>query len=234
MRSCLFLGVLAVLLTSFATVSQAQLDTARPVRGVSRPVAPAEDISSVPAATPHSSGGITVSRDTKLGAGDRVSIVIEEDRDLLPLVTDVTVTGELQLNGLGSVPVSGRSSTEAEALITSYLKQRFYHKATVKITVLTKSPGTVRRFKAQVTGKVSRPGPAYFDEANPMKLSEALTSALPTSYARLDKVRLTRGGSTTDYDVKAILKEGKTHLDVRLQDGDQIYVPEKGITFHND
>ena len=106
MRSCLFLGVLAVLLTSFATVSQAQLDTARPVRGVNRPVAPGEDISSVPAATPHSSGGITVSRDTKLGAGDRVSIVIEEDRDLLPLVTDVTVTGELQLNGLGSVPVS--------------------------------------------------------------------------------------------------------------------------------
>ena len=67
-----------------------------------------------------------------------------------------------------------------------------------------------------------------------MKLSEGVTSALPTAYARLDKVRLTRGGSTTDYDVKAILKEGKTHLDVRLQDGDQIYVPEKGITFHND
>ena len=234
MRSCLFLGVLAVLLTSFATVSQAQLDTARPVRGVNRPVAPTGDPSSVPAAIPHSSGGITVSRDTKLGAGDRVSIVIEEDRDPLPLVTDVTVTGELQLNGLGSVPVSGRSSTEAEALITSYLKQRFYHKATVKITVLTKPNDTVRRFKAQVTGKVSRPGPAYFDEANPMKLSEGVTSALPTAYARLDKVRLTRGGSTTEYDVKAILKEGKTHLDVRLQDGDQIYVPEKGITFHND
>ena len=234
MRSCLFLGVLAVLFTSFPTVSTAQIDTSRPVRGVNRPVAPTEDLSSMPAATPHSSGGITVSRDTKLGAGDRVSIVIEEDHDLLPLVTDVTVTGEVQLNGLGSVPVNGRSSAEAEALITSYLKQRYYHKATVKITVLTKSPGTVRRFKAQVTGKVSRPGPAYFDEANPMKLSEAVTSALPTTYAKLDKVRLTRSGSTSEYDVKAILKEGKTHLDVRLQDGDQIYVPEKGVTFHND
>ena len=199
-----------------------------------RASASALDLSSVPAAIPHSSGGITVSRDTKLNAGDKVSIVIEEDHDPLPLVTDVTVTGEVQLNGLGSVPVSGRSSAEAEALITSYLKQRYYHRATVKVTVLTKAIGSVRRFKAQVTGKVARPGPAYFDEANPMKLSEAVTSALPPSYAKPDKVRLTRGGKTTEHDVKAILKEGRTDLDVRLQDGDQIYVPEKGITFHND
>ena len=234
MRSCLFLGVLAAFLTSFSTVSTAQIDTARPVRGVSRPIAPPEDLTSLPAAVPHSSGGITVSRDTKLNAGDKVSIVIEEDHDPLPLVTDVTVTGEVQLNGLGSVPVSGRSSAEAEALITSYLKQRYYHRATVKVTVLTKAIGSVRRFKAQVTGKVSRPGAAYFDEANPMKLSEAVTNAMPTSYAKPDKVRLTRGGRTTEHDVKAILKEGRTDLDVRLQDGDQIYVPEKGITFHND
>src|SRR5664279_2867575 len=117
MRSCLFLGVLAALLSSFPTVSTAQIDTVRPVHGVSRPAAPQPDTFAPPAGVSLSSGGIILARNTKLTAGDAVNIKILEDRDLTPLSTVVSVTGEVELNGLGRVAVSGKSSSEAEALI---------------------------------------------------------------------------------------------------------------------
>ena len=235
MRSCLFLGVLAAILTSIPTVSTAQPDfsgTPRTgtIRGPSRPAAPAAESIASPAPVPYASGGITVSRDVKLTAGDKVSITVEEDRDP-PLITYVSDTGEVELNGLGRVAVSGKSSTEAEAVITSYLKQRYYHRATVKVGVISKVPGSVRKFKAQVTGKVGRPGPVFFDEMNPVTLTEAVTMAITNEYSKTEKVRLTRGGRTTEHDIKAITKGGRTDLDVRLQNGDQIYVPNVGIRF---
>ena len=231
MRSCLFLGLLAVLLTSHPAVSTAQSDilgTARPVRGVNRPAEPLSE-PSAPSAVPRA-GGMTVSRDTKLTAGDEITILIKEDRDPA-LRTIVTDTGEVELNGLGRVAVSGKSSTEAESLIASYLKQRYYHQATVEVGVVRKAMGTVRPFKVVVIGKVGRPGPQYFTSSNPLKLTEAVTVAGTNSYSELRKVRLSRGGRTTEHDVKAMGKEGRTDLDVPLQDGDQIYVPTVGIRF---
>lgn len=236
MRSCLFLGVLATLLTSFPTASTAQTDfigNAPSGRAVSRPAAPAADTFAPPAAAAHSSGGITVDRNTKLMAGDAVTIKILEDHDRTPLSTVVSVTGEVELNGLGRVAVNGKSSSEAEALIASYLRQKYYHRATVEFALVSRVPINVLRFKVQVTGKVARPGPVYFDEANPITLSEAVTSAITTAYSKTDKIRLTRGGQTTEHDMRAIIKEGRPDLDVRLRDGDKIYVPEKGITFRS-
>ncbi len=238
MRSCLFRGVIAALLTSFVTVSTAQTDfigTPRSGRGGGRPAAPAGDDAFVPpAAAAHSSGGITVSRDTKLTAGDEVTIKILEDRDPVPLRTIVSDTGEVELNGLGRVAVNGRSSSEAEALIATYLKQKYYHRATVEVGVVRKAVGTVRKYKVSVTGKVGRPGPQFFDDANPLTLTEAVTMAMTTTYSKTDKVRLTRAGQTTEHDVKAITKDGRTDLDVRLKDGDQIYVPTVGIRFSSE
>ena len=96
MRSCLFLGVLAVILTSFPTVSTAQSDilgTARPVRGANRPTASPPENFAAPEGAFHSSGGRTVSRDTKLTAGDEVTIKIVEDHEPV-LRTIVTDTGK--------------------------------------------------------------------------------------------------------------------------------------------
>jgi protein involved in polysaccharide export with SLBB domain len=235
MRSCLFLGVLAGLLISFPTVSTAQSDvlgTARPVRGVSRPAEPLPDNSSVPAAVPHS-GGMTVSRDTKLTAGDEITVVIKEDRDP-PLRTMVSDTGEVELNGLGRVYIAGKSSVEAESAIAAYLKQRYYNQATIEVGVVRKAVGTVRPYKALVTGKVGRPGPQYFTSANPLKLTEAVVVGGTNLYSELRKVRLTRGGQSTVHNIEQIMKEGRTDLDVPLQDGDQIFIPAKGIIIRSD
>ena len=233
MRSCLFLGVLAVLLTSDPTVSTAQIDTARPVRGVVRPTEPSP-VSSAPAAMPQV-GGVTVPLNSKLTAGDTITVEIKEDHDPT-LITIVTDTGEVELNGgLGRVYVAGRSSTEAAALVATYLRQKYYHHATVEIGIKTKALGAgVRPFKVLVAGKVGRAGPQYFTAANPLKLTETVIVAGPNLYSELRKVRLTRDGRSVEHNVELIMKEGRTDLDVPLQDGDQIIIPPKSIIFRND
>lgn len=234
MRSCLFLGALGALLLTLTTGSIAQSDvlgTSRPARGVNRPVAGDAELPTAPAGIP-SSGGMTVSRDSKLTAGDQISLKIEEDRDP-ELVTIVTDTGEVEVNGLGRVMVAGKTTNEAQAIIASYLKQRYYHQATVKVGIVQKAKGMIRPFKVVVTGKVGRPGPQYFTNAGPLKLTEAVVVAGTNLYSDISKVRLTRGGRSTDHNVETITKDGKTDLDVTLQDGDQIFVPARGIIFRS-
>ena len=170
---------------------------------------------------------MTVSRDTKLTAGDEITVVIKEDRDP-PLRTIVSDTGEVELNGLGRVFIAGKSSIEAESAIAAYLKQKYYNQATVEVGVVRKAIGTVRPYKVLVTGKVGRQGPQYFTGANPLKLAEAVVVGVPTLYSDLRKVRLTRGGHSTEHNVQEIMK-GQTELDVPLQDGDQINVPARSI-----
>ena len=233
MRSCLFLGVLATFLTSLSTVSTAQSDMlgiSRPVKGVAKPALPAPEAPAPAAATPMMGSG-TVPLNSKLTAGDTIVIKIVEDHDP-DFSTIVTDTGEVELIGLGRVYVAGRTATEAAALVATYLKQKYYHRATVEIGIKFKSvTERPRAFKVLVTGKVGRSGSQYFTAAMPLTLSEAVTNAVTNEWSKTDKVKLTRGGRNTEHDVKMMLKEGRKDLDVTLQDGDQIYVPAAGAVF---
>ena len=205
MRSCLFSGLFAGLLIAIPAGSTAQSN--------------------------RNSGGVTVSRDTKLTAGDEITVAVKEDRDPL-LRTVVTDTGEVELNGLGRVYIAGKTSVEAEGAIASYLK-KFYHKPTVEVGVVRKATDAVdlRPFKAVIQGKVGRPGPQYFYRTNPVKLTEAVIVAGTNMYSNLRKVRLTRGGQSAEHNVEQIIKEGRTDLDPPLQDGDVIYIPPKTIVW---
>ena len=233
MRSCLFAGAIGAVFLLQSTFSIAQgdyLGVQRASKGGTRPSeARAPELPSLPPGMPNS-GGMTVSRDTKLGAGDEITFKVMEDPDPL-LHTLVTDTGEVELNGLGRVYVAGKTTTEAQAVIEAYLKQRYYHRATVEVGISRKALGTVQPYKVVVAGKVGRPGPQYFTAANPLKLSEAVIVGVTSMYSELRKVRLTRGGKVTDHNVETIMKEGRTDLDVVLQDGDQVFVPARGIVF---
>jgi len=80
---------------------------------------------------------------------------------------------------------------------------------------------------------VGRPGPQYFTGSNPLKLTEAVIVSVTNLYSEIRKVRLTRGGRSSDHNVELIMKEGRTDLDVSLQDGDQIFIPAKSIVFQS-
>ena len=223
MRSCLcLLGLIGAL--SLKPMASAQ----NVIPNNNRATAPI----AVPAAPAGPSGvnavGVTISPNSPLIPGDEVSILIEEDKEPA-WKTYVTDAGEVELNVLGSVKVAGKTAAEAGATVAAYLKSRYYHQATVRFQILKKAAGAVPFHKVIVDGKVGRAGRQPFTDAEPLSLSEAVTTAGTNIYSDLRKVKLTRGGQTTEHDVEAITKKGRTELDVRLRDGDRIYVPAKGI-----
>ena len=223
MRSCLCLiGLIGILSLEPKAIAQNVIpNNSRATAPVATPVAPSGP-SGVNAV------GVTISGDSKLIPGDEVSILIEEDKEPA-WKTYVTDAGEVELNVLGSVKVAGKTSAGAAAQIQEYLKNRYYHQATVRFQILKKAAGAVPFHKVIVDGKVGRAGRQPFTDAEPLSLSEAVTTAGTNIYSDLRRVKLTRGGQTTDHDVDAITKKGRTELDVRLRDGDRIYVPAKGI-----
>lgn len=223
MRSCFhILGVLCALFSVAVSAQNVIPNNTKP--GTAAPSNPLPSSMEMPAT------GVVVPRDSKLIPGDLVSVKIMEDNED-PWRTMITDTGEVELNNLGSVPVNGRTASDAEAVIGAYLRQRYYHKATVEVKILRKAQGFVRPDKVTVAGKVQRAGPQYFSDSNPLKLSEAVIVAGTNAFSDLRRVQLTRRGQNTIYDVEAITKKGQTELDVRLQNGDQIFVRERGIVF---
>jgi protein involved in polysaccharide export with SLBB domain len=223
MRSCLsLLGLIGALsLEPMASAQNVIPNNNRATAPIAVPVAPSAPSSANPV-------GVTISPDSKLIPGDEVSIVIVEDKEP-PWKTYVTDAGEVDLNVYGSVRVAGKSSTEAAAAISTYLKKDYYNQATVRFTILKKAAGAVPYHKVIVDGKVGRAGRQPFTDAEPLTLSEAITTAGTNIYSDIRRVKLTRGGQTTEHDVEAITKKGRTELDVRLRDGDRIYVPAKSI-----
>lgn len=223
MRSCLFLlGLIGALsLEPGASAQNVIPNNNRATAPIAVPVAPAGPSSANPV-------GVTISPDSKLIPGDEVSILIEEDKEP-PWKTYVTDAGEVDLNVYGSVRVAGKSSAEAASTIAAYLKSRYYNQATVQFKIQKKAAGAVPYHKVIVDGKVGRAGRQPFTDAEPLTLSEAITTAGTNIYSDIRRVKLTRGGQTTEHDVEAMTKKGRTELDVRLRDGDRIYVPAKGI-----
>jgi protein involved in polysaccharide export with SLBB domain len=224
MHSCLFAFGAIVALLSQPTASAQNVIPNNGARAAAAPAGlPPASVGEMPAT------GVVVPHDSKLIPGDEVSIKIEEDRDV-PWKTIVTDTGEVEVMGnLGSVSVAGKTAADAEAVIGAYLRQRFYNKATVSFKILRKAMGAVRPFKVNVNGKVQRNGPQYFTGANPLRLSEAVMVAGTSIYSNLKRVQLTRDGKNTSHDVQAITKEGRTELDITLQNGDQVYVDAKPV-----
>jgi protein involved in polysaccharide export with SLBB domain len=192
---------------------------------------PAPESPSAPPTSDVAATGKVVSADSPLIPGDYVSIKIEEDWDEPDWKTVVTDTGEVEINVLGSVKVSDRTAAEAANIIRNYLLKDYYNQATVTVKIIKKAQGFVRPDKVTVAGKVGRPGPQYFNDANPLKLSEAVIIAGTSVYSDLKHVQLTRGGQNVIYNVEDITKNGRTELDVRLRNGDQIFVRERGWVY---
>lgn len=230
---CSYLSIVAGAIGAFFTLATVGAQNTVPSNRPAGAVAPTPQNPNPAIESTASATGVTVSRDSKLTPGDEVSIVIIEDRE--PAIkTVVTDQGTVDLSGLGEVRVAGISAPEAEGVISRYLTKDFYHQASVRMTIIRKAVGAIRPFKVVIAGKVGRPGPQYFSASAPLKLSEAVIQAGTTLYSDLRKIRLTRRGSSTEHDVRAITKDGRTELDITLQDGDQIYVDPVGIRFGSD
>ena len=178
---------------------------------------------------------VLVDPNKRLGVGDQVAIEIVEDREG-PIARLITATGDLEVPPLDRVHVAGKTTTEAAADIKRLLEADYYYHATVKLSIDRVNVAAALG-KIQISGEVGIPGVLEYNIADPMNLSEAILKAGNfKDFADPKKVKVTRtkGGTKQEFivDVKAVQRDGAADKDLRLKDGDRVFVPKVFIRWH--
>jgi protein involved in polysaccharide export with SLBB domain len=194
-----------------------------------------------PASTNVLQAGVTNSGEAlddkyKLAIGDRLSFQIVEDEDE-PKELGVTDSGDAQIPYVGRFPCVGKTCRQLSGELKTRLEKDYYYQATVIVAVdyKAKSQG-----KVYLVGPVEKPGPQDIPSDEEFTLSKAILRAGGFGdFADQHHVRVTRqepgqgeaANKTYTVDVGKILEKGKTDLDMVLEPGDLIYIPERSIRF---
>jgi protein involved in polysaccharide export with SLBB domain len=210
-----------------ATTTAPALETTTP------PAAPSTDTAATNA--PVSAAGVVLDDRHKLAPGDKLSFQVLEDRDdAKPLV--VTDSGELDVPYVGRVKVVGRTCADVAAELKTLLEKDYYYRATVVLGLdqISRVLG-----KVYVWGEVRQQGAIEIPTNENFTAGKAILRAGGfNDWAKRNKVKVIRaakveGGIKEEIlvDMDAVLKEGKTELDVPLQPDDFIIVPRSKVNF---
>lgn len=167
--------------------------------------------------------------DDLIGSEDLLHVCVFEAKDLETKVR-VNSRGYVTLPLLGEVLVKGLTTREAEVKTEHLYQKRYIKDPHVSIFV-------EERFSKRVTvvGQVKRPG--THDYLSKQRLIDvlALVGGLADNAGRIVQIR--RIGSMPDeqnmifVDLDMLINEGRTELNIEINGGDVIYVPEAGIFF---
>jgi protein involved in polysaccharide export with SLBB domain len=182
-----------------------------------------------------SSEGLDPKSGHHLAPGDWVSVaIVEYNPNGLPLV--VTEGGELDIQPVGLIPVSGQTLMEAASTIKQKIEREFLRPATVRLRLERANGSHMHPGNVLVDGEVRRPGIQELEPGHVLTVSEAILKAGGLgAWGNGNKVKLTRLAGTTKQSTvinysEIITKRDLAH-DPVIQDGDRIYVPKGGPQF---
>jgi polysaccharide biosynthesis/export protein len=170
-----------------------------------------------------------VSRDYQLGPGDELWLILTGDVERSYPLT-VTREGFLIIPQVGQVPVNGLTLDELEDRLYTFLGRAYSGvrrgpEATTRFQV---SLGQLRTSHVFVVGEVERPS-GY--QVSPMaRVFNALYHAGgPNETGSFRRITVRRDGRTVaEVDLYPYLLAGEAAQDVRLQQGDMVFVPVAG------
>lgn len=168
--------------------------------------------------------------DYLLGAGDLLQVAVFESEELDCKVR-VSSRGHVTLPLLGQVDVKGMSAREAEIHIENLYRERYLKDPHVSVFV-----------EAHVSQRVTLLGqfknPGTYDYPTKLRLMDvmALGGGLSEQAGRTAQVRRPpdaegEGGGTYLVDLDKMIREGKGELNIEINGGDVIFVPEAGMFF---
>jgi len=172
----------------------------------------------------------------RVGIGDRLSFRILEDQEEARALI-VTDSGDIDVPYIGRVVAKEKTCQELASYIKSKLEEEYYFQATV---VLSLDQFNRSRGKVYITGSVRLPGALDIPSDEVFTISKAVLRAGGfNEFADQKKVRLMRKSETNSpaganalfIDVGAILQEGRTENDLKLESGDLIYVQSRLFKF---
>lgn len=159
-----------------------------------------------------------------LQPGDLVDIQVYMEDDMnrtLRLSGNGTITFPL----VGNIKLSGLTLEQAEQRLANRLTSYIKHP---QVSMLVKEYGNKTVY---VLGQVSKPASIEIPPEKPLTVLEAITSVGGfTDIANTSKVRVLRMENgkqkTIDVDVSQITKQGNKSMDIALQPGDVVFVPQ--------
>lgn len=154
----------------------------------------------------------------ELGPGDTLNIVIWGS---LTAKHELTIdrNGEISIPKVGVVNVSGLTYSQARDVINKAIS-RFYRNFELNVTL-----GKIRTIQIYAVGEVANPGSIPVSSLS--TVINALSSAGgPSRNGSLRNIRLLRNGKlVSEIDLYEMFLSGDRSKDVRLQNGDTIFVP---------
>jgi protein involved in polysaccharide export with SLBB domain len=162
--------------------------------------------------------GTAVSPEYILGAGDQLLIRAWGSIDVDVRVT-IDRNGQVIIPKVGAVSMAGVKMSQTEAVIKQALAKNF------KGFDLNVTLGQLRAITVYVVGQARRPG-SYTISSMSTLTSGLFASGGPNSNGSVRRVQLKRSGQVVaDFDLYGFLSQGNASGDVRLIDGDVIFIP---------
>lgn len=162
-----------------------------------------------------------VPRDYPLGVGDELLIrgwgTIDIDYRAI-----IDRNGTISIPTIGSIVLAGVKAGEAESVIRSAIG-KLYKGVTVSVNF-----GQLRAITIYVVGQASRPG-TYTVSSMSSLVTALFSSGGPNSHGSMRRVQVKRSGKVVaELDLYAFIAKGDKSSDIKLQDGDTIYIPPAG------
>jgi protein involved in polysaccharide export with SLBB domain len=130
--------------------------------------------------------------------------------------------GNVAIPTVGNVALAGVKASEAQNVIRAAIG-RLYKGVTVNITF-----GQLRAMTVYVVGQANRPG-TYTVSSLSTLVTALFASGGPNANGSMRHVQVKRGGKVAaELDLYAFIAKGDKSADIKLQDGDTIYIPSAG------
>ncbi len=169
-----------------------------------------------------------VAVDYLIGPGDLLSIQVLEAPEL-STEARVNTQNTISFPLLGKVDIGGLTAQEAEERIKEQLTEKYMHDPHVVVSI--------KEFKSQrvaVIGSVKNPG--TYELLGKGNLLDALALAGGLADDASEIAYITRKGKqgqdkSVQVDLNQLLDEGKSDLNISINMGDVVYIPEAGVVY---
>jgi polysaccharide export outer membrane protein len=164
-----------------------------------------------------------------IGAGDLLQVSVFEAKELDKTVR-VSSRGFISLPLVGEIKINGLTAIEVEEKIEDMYKSRFIKDPHVSIFVEEQISQRIT-----LVGQFKKPG--TYDYLSNQRLLDviALGGGLSELAGQIVQVRRTRyvqgEPNTFIVDLDRLIKEGNVELNIRLNGGDVLFIPEAGVFF---
>jgi protein involved in polysaccharide export with SLBB domain len=162
--------------------------------------------------------GAPVPTDYPLGAGDELMIRGWGSIDI-DYRAKIDRNGLISIPTVGSIPLAGVKAGDAESVIRGAIA-KLYKGVTVNVNF-----GKLRAITVYVVGQANRPG-TYTVSSLSTLVTTLFASGGPNPNGSMRHLQVKRSGKiVAELDLYAFIAKGDKSADIKLQDGDAIYIP---------